>query len=71
MRTQSGAYTRPMNAGDRYVIYKVLSKSGKRSMSLDEAKPLLVGMYQRDQRAKKLKDYFSQQKLKAKIKKLR
>jgi parvulin-like peptidyl-prolyl isomerase len=71
MRTQNGAYTRPMNAGDRYIIYKVLSKSGKRVMSFNEAKPLLIGMYQRDQRSKKLKEYFTQQKLKAKIKKLR
>ena len=71
MRTQNGAYTRPMNAGDRYIIYKVLSKSGKRAMSFEEAKPLLAGMYQRDQRTKKLKEYFAQQKLKAKIKKLR
>jgi parvulin-like peptidyl-prolyl isomerase len=71
LRTQNGAYTHSMNAGDRYIVYKVLSQNGKRTMSFEEAKPLLFGMYQRDQKDKRLKEYFAQQKLNAKIKKLR
>ena len=71
MRTQSGAYTKIMNAGDRYIMYKVVSKSGKRVMPYESAKPVLAGMYQRDQEKKLLTEYFKKQKLKAKIKKLR
>jgi len=71
MRTQNGAYTRPMNAGDRYVVYKVLSKQGKKTMPFELAKPILGRMYQRDQQQKLLAEYFAKEKLKAKIKKLR
>ena len=71
MRTQDGAYTRPMNAGDKYIMYKVLSKQGKATMPFELAKPILGRMYQRDQQQKLLKEYFEKEKLKAKIKKLR
>ena len=71
MHTQDGAYTRPMNTGDKYVMYKVLSKQGKKTMPFELAKPILGRMYQRDQQQKLLAEYFAKEKLKAKIKKLR
>ena len=38
LQTQDGSYTRPFNAGDRYISYKVVSKNGKVTMPFDAAK---------------------------------
>ena len=40
LQTQDGSFTRPLNAGDRYISYKVLSKEGKVNMPFEAARVL-------------------------------
>lgn len=58
LQTPAGRFTRPLNAGDRYVIYRVESKNGQSQIPFEQAKPLLAGKWQQEQREKALKDYF-------------
>jgi peptidyl-prolyl cis-trans isomerase SurA len=58
LRTPTGRFTQPLNAGDRYVIYRVESKNGQAQIPFEQAKPLLAGKWQQEQREKALKDYF-------------
>jgi len=71
MQTQNGSYTRPINAGDKYISYKVLSKNGKKPMSFEEAKPAVAGLWRQQQQGKALKDYFEKMKTNADIKVIR
>jgi len=71
LQTQNGSFTRPLNAGDRYISYKVLSKDGQRSMSFDNAKGAVAGRWKQEQQGKVLKDYFEKMKTEADIRKIR
>ena len=71
LRTQDGSYTRPFNAGDKYICYKVLSKNGQRHMSFEDAKGAVAGQWRRDQQSKALKDYFGKIKTNANIQVIR
>ena len=71
LRTPNGSFTRSMNAGDRYVVYKVRSKSGKNKMDFESAKPMLTGLWKQEQQGKALKDYFSKMKRRADIEYIR
>jgi len=66
-----GRYSEVLSNGNEYIVYKVISKSGSRIMSFDEASSMLNGIYMQEQQEKLLKEYFAKEKLKAKIKKLR
>jgi parvulin-like peptidyl-prolyl isomerase len=67
LQTQDGSYTRPFNAGDKYISYKIISKNGQKSMSFDEAKGAVAGRWRQQQQGKALKDYFEKMKTNADI----
>lgn len=71
LQTQDGSFTRPLNAGDRYISYKVLSKQGKSTMSYEAAKGAVAGRWKQQQQNKALKDYFEKLKTNADIQILR
>jgi parvulin-like peptidyl-prolyl isomerase len=62
LQTQNEHYTRPFNAGDKYISYKVLSKNGKASMSYKEARGAVAAKWKQKQQGKALKDYFEKLK---------
>lgn len=71
LQTQNGSFTRPFNAGDKYISYKVLSKNGRRSMSFEDAKGAAAGRWRQEQQGKALKDYFEKMKTNADIRVIR
>jgi len=62
LQTQDKSFTKPLNAGDRFITYKILSKNGKRSMSFEMAKSGLSRRWKQEQQNKALKDYFEKLK---------
>ena len=62
LQTQDGSYTRPLNAGDRYISYKVLSKDGQTSMPFESSKGAVAAKWKQQQQSKALKDYFEKLK---------
>jgi len=71
LQTQDGSFTRPLNAGDRYISYKVLSKKGKVNMSFEAAQGAVTAKWRQQQQSKALKDYFEKIKTNADIQVLR
>ncbi len=71
LQTQDGSFTRPFNAGDRFITYKVLSKNGQRAMSFEDAKGAVAGRWRQEQQGKALKDYFEKMKTNADIRVIR
>lgn len=71
LQTQNGSFTRPFNAGDKYISYKVVSKNGQRSMSFEDAKGAVAGRWRQEQQGKALKDYFEKMKTNADIRIIR
>lgn len=71
LQTQNGSFTRPINAGDKFISYKVLSKNGKKPMSFEDARPSVAGKWRQEQQGKALKDYFEKMKTNADIKVIR
>ncbi len=71
LQTQDGSFTRPLNAGDRYISYKVLSKQGQSTMSFEASKGAVAGRWKQQQQSKALKDYFEKLKTNADIQILR
>jgi len=71
LQTQNGSFTRPLNTGSKYITYKVISKSGEKSMSFEEAKGAVAGRWKQEQQGKVLKDYFEKMKTEADIRKIR
>jgi parvulin-like peptidyl-prolyl isomerase len=62
LQTQDDSYTRPFNAGDRYISYKVLSKEGQTSMPFEAARNSVAARWKQQQSAKAVKDYFEKLK---------
>jgi hypothetical protein len=71
LQTQDGSFTRPFNAGDRYISYKVLSKQGKINMSFEASKGAVTAKWKQQQQGKALKDYFEKMKTNATIEVIR
>lgn len=71
LQTQDGSYTRPFNAGDRYISYKVLSKEGQVSMPFESAKGAVSARWRQQQQSKAVKDYFEKLKTNVDIQRLR
>jgi parvulin-like peptidyl-prolyl isomerase len=71
LQTQDGSFTRPLNAGDRYISYKVLSKKGKVNMSFEAAQGAVAAKWRQQQQSKALKDYFEKIKTNADIQVIR
>lgn len=71
LSTPTGGYTSPLNAGDRYITYKVLSKKGKTTMPYEAAKGAVTAKWKQEQQGKALKDYFQKLRTRADIQILR
>jgi hypothetical protein len=71
LQTQDGSFTRPFNAGDRYISYKVLSKEGEVSMPFEAAQGAVAAKWRQQQQSKALKDYFEKIKTNADIQVIR
>lgn len=71
LQTQDGSFTRPFNAGDRYISYKVVSKQGKVDMPFEAAQGAVAAKWKQQQQEKALKDYFEKLKTNADIQILR
>jgi parvulin-like peptidyl-prolyl isomerase len=71
LQTQDGSFTRPFNAGDRFISYKVLSKSGQSAMSYEAAKGAVAAKWKQQQQNKALKDYFEKLKTNADVQYIR
>jgi parvulin-like peptidyl-prolyl isomerase len=62
LQTQDNSFTKPLNAGDRFITYKVLSKNGKRTMSFEMARGGLTRKWKQEQQSQALKEYFEKLK---------
>ncbi len=71
LQTQDGSFTRPFNAGDRYISYKVLSKQGSVTMPFESAQGVVAAKWKQQQQGKALKDYFEKLKTNADVQILR
>ena len=71
LQTPNGSFTAPINAGDKYIVYKVLDKSGSRQMPFDAARGAVASQWRRQQQDKAVKDYFQKMKTEANIQYLR
>ncbi len=67
LSTPDGGFTKPINAGDKWVVFRVNSKNGKRQMSFEDARNAVAGRWRQEQQAQALKDYFSKMKTEANI----
>ena len=67
LSTPEGSFTKPINAGDKWVVFKVNSKNGKKQMSFEEARNAVVRKWGQEQQSQALKDYFSKMKTEANI----
>jgi parvulin-like peptidyl-prolyl isomerase len=71
LQTPIGRFTNIMNAGDRYIVYKIRAKRGKAQMPFESAKGAVAAQWRQQQQEQALKDYFQKMKTKANIKILR
>jgi len=71
LSTPDGAFTKPINAGDKWIVFKVNSKNGKKQMSFEDARNAVAGRWRQEQQAQALKDYFSKMKSEANIRLIR
>jgi len=71
LQTQNGSFTRPFNAGDKYICYKIISKNGQKAMPFENAKGAISRRWKQEQQGKVLKDYFEKMKTEADIRKIR
>lgn len=71
LQTQDGSFTRPFNAGDRFISYKILSKSGQDTMPYEASKRAVAAKWKQQQQSKALKDYFEKLKTNADVQYIR
>jgi len=71
LQTPVGSFTAPMNAGDRFIVYKILAKTGKRTMPFEAAKGAVAARWRQQQQTQAVKDYFQKMRTEANIKILR
>jgi parvulin-like peptidyl-prolyl isomerase len=71
LETANNKYTKILNAGDKFVSYKIVSKQGKMTMPFDVAQGAVTGKWKQEQQGKALKDYFEKLRTRADIQILR
>ncbi len=67
LRTPNRSFTKVFNAGDRYISYKVLSKTGKRNMPFETSRGAVEAKWKAKQQENALRDYFDKQRTNAHI----
>jgi len=67
LQTPKGKFTTPINAGDRYVVYKVHSKQGRVQMPFESARSAVTALWRQQQQEQALRDYFEKMKTEANI----
>jgi parvulin-like peptidyl-prolyl isomerase len=71
LQTQDGSFTRPFNAGNKFISYEILSKSGQSAMPYEAAKGAVSAKWKQQQQSKALKDYFEKLKTNADVQYIR
>lgn len=71
LSTQNGGFTRVINTGNQYIVYKVISKSGKTHMPFESAQGAVANKWKRKQQNKALEDYFGKLRTRADVQILR
>jgi len=71
LQTPNGSFTKVFNAGDRYIAYKVLSKTGKRRMPFEDAVGAVTTQWKQRQQDEALSEYFYKKRSSANIKIIR
>jgi len=71
LQTPNGSFTTPINAGDRWVVYKIHSKSGSIQMPYENARGAVAARWRQIQQNEAVKDYFKKMKTEANIHYLR
>ncbi|BAF71051.1 peptidylprolyl isomerase [Sulfurovum sp. NBC37-1] len=71
LSTPDGRFTKPINAGDKWVVFKVNGKQGRKLLPFEEARNAVAGRWRQEQQNQALKDYFSKMKTEANIKVIR
>ena len=71
LSTPDGRFTKPINAGDKWVVFRVEGKEGKKLLPYGEARNAVAGRWRQEQQAQALKDYFSKMRTEAKIRVIR
>ena len=67
LSTKKGKFTKIFNAGDRFIVYKVLSKQGRSIMPFDKAKNAVEAQWKLSKKDKYMREYFKQLKSSANI----
>ena len=70
-KTENGTYTRPFNAGNRYVVFYVKSKTPPKYLPFEEVKNQVAARWMQQEQQRVLKDYFKKKKISANIQVLR
>lgn len=71
LRTPRGGFTSFFNTGKHYIVYKVVSSSGTRTMPFEVAQNAVANRWRQTQQNRALKDYFKKLRTRANIQKLR
>jgi len=67
MQTPNGSFTTIINAGDKFITYKVHDKSGSVQMPFEAARGAVAARWRQQQQNKAVKDYFQKMKTEANI----
>lgn len=67
LSTPNGRFTKPVNAGDKWVVFKINGKQGRKLLPFEEARNAVAGRWRQEQQSRALKEYFSKMKTEAKI----
>lgn len=62
-----GTMMQPMNAGDKFIMYKIKGKSGSKILGYDKARNGVIQAWKHKQRKEATKDYFEKLKTSANI----
>jgi hypothetical protein len=71
MQTPIGHFTKPINAGDKFIVYKIHAKTGKAQMPFESAKGAVAARWRQQQQNQAVKDYFQKMRTEANIKIIR
>lgn len=71
LQTSNNKYTKILNAGDKFITYKIISKRGKTTMPFDVAQGAVSSKWKQEQQGRALKDYFEKLRTSADIQILR